>query len=80
MAKYSTQEIMDRIKGMGKIPLQFVELVKKEPVLVVEEDRRYWAILDKSVLTTPDGRIDAADVINRNGTIYIIGGPISTEE
>lgn len=80
MSKYSTKEIMDRIKGMYPVRKEFMLIIKKEPVLVVEDDTRYWAILDKGVLTAPDKKINAMDVIKSGGTIYFIGGPISTEE
>ncbi len=80
MSKHSTEVIMNRIKAMYPVKEEFLHLIQKEPVLVTEGETRYWAILDKSVLTTPDGKINAIDVLNRNGTIYFIGGPISTEE
>lgn len=81
MPKFTTKKIMDRIGGMSPIRKPFINMVKKEPVLVVEEnEKRYWAILDNGELTTPECKIKAEEIINNNGTIYVIGGPISTEE
>ena len=80
MRKYSDKQILERIKGMNRMPESLCHMVKCEPVLVVETDRSYWALLDNSTLTTSSEKKPAKEVYAQGGHIYIIGGPISTEE